>query len=336
MFEVNETGSILGDDKVYTTRFIAKAHEVPTIYISNVSRMIRYLYQNFTNGGGNWYETFVSPMIKMRVPYNWEYEQKKPGANSLPFGYGNYSHDGNGIQLWIPNETIDYPLYKEYRMDITYDPFYPFERNTTNNIGSNVGQGVIAYALALRHDWNHPNWNETLEEISPDYGVINIINKAVPLISSPQETNGFVPINLELNRLNLPSQFYVTFSVKDAFLHNGLLCTLMDRTPFVAVPPPVYTIDLTDNYLKGLRPGDERDIQLKMFSDTSLPYQVSFSSSGEKGIAELSFKPPNLFGTSKGFINSDLHIKILPTAEPSLYPVRISANISTKTCITTS
>ena len=203
-------------------------------------------------------------------------------------------------------------------MDITYDSLYPFQRDTTKNIGTtNFAPGAFAYALVLRHDWQHPEWKETLDESSSDS---ILISKPIPLSSSPEETNGFVPLVLGLNKLNLPSHFYVTFSVKDAFLHNGLLCTLIDRTPFVAIPPPSYSLILTNNYLKGLRAGDERDIQAKIYSDISLPFQVSFSPSGEKGIADLAFKPPAFLGNSKGFINSDLRIKTLPNIDQDIQP----------------
>jgi hypothetical protein len=266
--------------------------------------------------------------ITLKVPYNWQYTKTKPLTNFPPFGYGNYSNynyiDHVGPQWWIPLTGV-YPLYKEYRMDITYDSIYSFQRNKT----SVIGPGASTYALVLSHDWQHPLWHETLEELAPDRGLINLtgIKNGHDNRQTPKETDNYVPLNLDLSKLNLPDQFYVTFSTKDAFLHNGLLCTLTDRTPFVAVPPPAYTLSLTDNFIKGLRPGDAKDVGVKLYSNTSLPFEVSFSTEEQKGVAGLTFKPSTIHGLSRGFVDSFLHIETSPSAAPGLYPIPVSANI---------
>ena len=99
----------------------------------------------------------------MKVPYNWEYRQMEPAANLPPFfeniHYSNYN--GNGIQLLIPNQTISYPIYKEYIMDITYDPLYSFQRNKTS---LDLGSGDFTYALVQWHDWHDPSWKQRLDE----------------------------------------------------------------------------------------------------------------------------------------------------------------------------
>jgi hypothetical protein len=75
-----------------------------------------------------------------------------------------------------------------------------------------------------------------------------------------------------LAALNYSNQFRFFFGIFDAFLNDGRRCQLEDTSNWALVPPLEFNLTYSPSSLI-LRPGDEKDVQLHLNSNTNVGLQ---------------------------------------------------------------
>lgn len=141
------------------------------------------------------------------------------------------------------------------------------------------------------------------------------------------EDKGYISFSLNLEPLHLPDQFIMYFVQFVKYLNNGEICVLRDSTSQMSIPPPSYFISMSPSSVQNIRPGDERDVQVRIRSSTSLPFLLYLSSIPVPGL-EISFTPNKTSGIRSDVTTSNLHIKAMSEALARSYTIPIYANIS--------
>jgi hypothetical protein len=309
-YKTREVGTMIGDDKIFKIQYFAEASKYDK-YLPIVQNMIDSLelnrpileYENSKFG------------IKLQHPYNWGEARE---ISRPPFGYSNndnYISGISGIRFYLPVQGIYY-LVKTYRIAIDYDSPYAQQKR------------FLPYTITIGRDFQNKSWTKTIEEWSLDGKLNRTLDKETNFKGFFENGNGYILLNLNLDSLNLPNQFYAYFSAYVNFLNNGQDCRLTDNTDYISVPPPIYTLSTFPSSLNDMRPGDEKDIQLRVKSFTTLPFQLLLSTEEKKknGL-EITFRPNKTSGVPGELTISNLHVKVLPNATAQPYTFPIHANI---------
>jgi hypothetical protein len=166
------------------------------------------------------------------------------------------------------------------------------------------------------------NWTETNSELS--YAGPKILETYDLTYNNSYEN--FVDFSLDLGSIGLPNQYNVIFFA-DTYLAD-INCYLGDVTNLIAIPPPQFILSVTPSSLE-LRPGDEKNMQLKINSNTSINSNIYLSTYSDKDNeikANLTSTLISLlpFNTA----TSTLKVKALENATQGAYTLPISMNIS--------
>lgn len=236
----------------------------------------------------------------MQYPYNWA-----KGENAFtPHGY-NKTDLIYSVTFLSPIEG-PYFYSKNYRVDFDYD--YTYKK-----------QGIaLPYAVLYNSYLAHPNWTKLVYEWSmdgmtadggPTYRILH--NGTIKDKGIVEEEKGYVWWNTNLNSLNLPDQFYLTFGQQDFFVKDGKECNLEDSSDLVGSPPPEYSITLSPRFAESMRPEEVKNVKVDVKTNWTLPYHLTLFA--EKEGLELGFNPNNVTGSPGGVIAVNLRIKVLPT-----------------------
>jgi hypothetical protein len=183
----------------------------------------------------------------------------------------------------------------------------------------------LPYSVVIYKDNLKGPWLGRIFEYSADGQESRILANVTPSQELFKEGQRVIPLSLDLNSLNLPNQFYVSLIAREFFLKEGKLCSLEDKTDFISVPPPTYSLVINPPSLKNITIGDEKIVEVQLQSNSNLPFQVSFNSEAKD--LQLTFNPNQTAGIPNGITTSDLRIKVLPNATAKPYTIPISAEI---------
>jgi hypothetical protein len=234
---------------------------------------------------------YKSPHFTLEYPYNWA---KNEGATHSAYNEDNIiASTGFFSPVKGP-----YFFYKDYRLDIDYD--YPYKA---------LGKGM-PYTIEFSANRNtmEPKWSKLISEWSLDGEIKKPLYNVTQSKGFIEEGKGYVTLSVDLDSLNLPNQFYMTVGTDEKFLKDGQLCILNDRTDLVSSPPPEYSILLSPASLTDMRPGDEKNVEVQVKSNSTLPFDLTLSAI-EKDL-ELTFNPNKTSGVPGGITTSNLHIKV--------------------------
>jgi hypothetical protein len=300
---VFEDAVLYGDDKIYKIRYSAEAtkYNKYELAANRISSSIQYdipilTYKNPSLG------------LEMQYPYNWmkniRYKQNTLGTDKK---------DNLLFSISFQSPVVGpLSLIKEYRMVIGYDSSYGQQR---------------PYEIAFKWHLSNNTWLRTIEESPLQGKFAKIIDKKYYNSTPPFEKGtNYITYNVDLESLNLPDQFYVSFAAGEGYLRNGLLCVLTDSTDFISVPPPHYSISANPSSINDMRPGDERDVLIQINSPATLPFHISLSPEQRPGL-ELTFRPNEMSGVPGGISTSTLHIKALTNATKQSHITPIKAKI---------
>jgi hypothetical protein len=321
--KVNETGIMIGDDRVYTIRYIATSKQ----YDSSM-QILQKMISSFKIDPIILRYEDPSLGVRINYPHNWTLVRefgprdplKRPHHNTVLDRTGSYSPGSNGnliasIGFFSPIDG-PYSVYKSYSMYINYDSAYTGHRN------------VAPYAVAIELNSQNRTWIKTIREWSLDGKQQRILyNDTKTYDKFFEKGKGYVHIDLNLNSLNIRKQFYLYFSVYDVFVNDGHICSLFDSTPFVSVPPPTYSIYINSSSPK-IMVGDNETIPLYLkTSSPDLPFVVSFKPN-KTADTNLEFKPPTLSGGASPILTtSNMQINVTKNAKPGIHPIPIYASI---------
>ena len=297
--KAQERGIILHHDKVIKAQFFSELDQ-----FSNYLPMLQVLMDSIEFDVPTL--KHKDPYFEIEYPYNWT-RMQNPYLTILPAGY--YSNETEVISYIESHPPIDVPysILKKYRIDIDYD--YSYKR------AENTFPFVIEYVASRYQNPDGssipPNWTKFIAETQGDKSRI-IANSTRDDNGLINEDKGYVFWNINLDSLNLPNQFYITFRAQDIFIKDGQLCTLVDDTDFVGSPPPEYSMILSPGSIQDMRPGEERNVKVEVKTNSTLPFHTTFSANEDD--LQLVFEPNNVPGTEGGITTSNLKIKALPNA----------------------
>jgi archaellum component FlaF (FlaF/FlaG flagellin family) len=110
------------------------------------------------------------------------------------------------------------------------------------------------------------------------------------------------------------------------FFKNNRLCALHDPTNHVPFPPPEFYISTLPTSVT-LRPGEEKDIQVRLNSTAYSPSNATFSINQTEGL-KATFTPNRTSVPANGMVVSTLHINASENIEYRPYTLPIYATIS--------
>jgi hypothetical protein len=280
-----EFGTIIGDDKVMRVRYFSTPTNFEK-YLPVAKTMMDSLKINIPT------LDYKSSYFTLEYPYNWA---KKEGATHSMYKDRIIASSGFFSPVKGP-----YYFAKNYRLDIDYD--YPYKE---------LGKGM-PYTIEYSASSTNPTWSKLISEWSLDGKIKKLLYNVTQSKGFIEEEKGYVTLPVDLGSLNLPNQFYMTVGTEETFLKDGQYCFLNDRTDLVSSPPPEYSILLSPASLTNMRPGDEKNVEVQVKSNSTLPFDLTLA--GLEKDLELTFNPNKTAGVPGGITTSNLHIKVQPNA----------------------
>jgi hypothetical protein len=298
-----EYGTIIGDDKVYFIVYRVPWSDYAT-FAPIFDDMKKSLDINVTK------LNYKNPFLEMKYDYNWA---KDEGGTMI--GYNE--NDTYSFVTFYSPVSEPYYVLKVYQMDIDYDyPYKPFEGGTfpyTVSYQANNG----AY---------NPQWHSLVTDRSFHGNIERNLYNETKSKGFVEEEKGHVSFPLNMDSFSLPDQFYITFRIQDAFLKGGKMCILTDDTDFLPSPPPEFSVSFAPSSIKEMRRGDEENVEVRLQSNLTLPFDVTFSSTQKP--LQIKFNPNNTTGITNGLTTSNLNIEIPDNlTEDRSYSIPIRADI---------
>lgn len=245
----------------------------------------------------------------------------------------NYYSDGKTLNaiLWLSSP------FKEPSLNLSSSsPFIEIARRYVMLIHIDSVYGV-GQDYDIRIDWNpvHNIWTRTIQLSSLTAGENKKFdpweNKLIRIENYTdffERGKNYVELNVDLDAVSNPSQYsIVSYAMENFFTKDyRFSCNLVDITDSVHIPPPEFDISASQSSVV-LRPGEEKNIELQIKSNTKLNSHVSFSTNTNDGL-DLTFIPNQIFVYPLGLSISKLHIKALENAEQGIHTVPISSYIT--------
>lgn len=250
-----------------------------------------------------------------------------------------YHSDGKTLNatIWLSSPFIDPPQNAEAWLSPTVQdaPWYQIRYGLSIAVHSTYDTQGTDYSLMYRWDALNKNttlgknWTRTVMELSPegDQKVLEPTKKYNIFSANGQKR--YIDLSLDLTNLLYPDQYDLLFYAYDYFIENGHVCPLVDITPRVYNPPPVFTISTSPSSLE-IRPGEEKSITLKLQSSANIKSYVHFFTNQTdklKDKIKLNITSSNIAIPTYGIVTSDLNLKVAADTKPSSYQLPIFSNI---------
>ncbi|HET7285315.1 MAG TPA: hypothetical protein VFI70_11575 [Nitrososphaeraceae archaeon] len=289
----------------------------------------------------------LSPQISMEGinlrPDDWKLKIDDPltvnnitkcrdGQQHIPFPSiqaVSYYSDGKTLYttLWLSSqfkEINSTENYRDYGSFIIPDSVYSLKNQS----------------YETKISWNHHQpmaWTLISHILSPIAGfdkLLRLEHQEINHTNFYESGKNYVDLSLDLGAMGYPSRYsVVSYTTEQFFTKKGPLCTLIDVTDLVHIPPPEFVMSTLPNSLV-LRAGDESNIELQLKSNTTLPSNVSLSTDSTKGISST-IVPKNMSVSPLGVAISNLHIKALNNATiQHTHLLRINAKITIPITVT--
>jgi hypothetical protein len=180
------------------------------------------------------------------------------------------------------------------------------------------------------------NWTRQVQEISAydDARILEEANNYTIFDSRNRETK-YILFSFDLDKINSPQKYKAVFYLTNYFVKDRSFCRLIDTTNWVIIPPPEFSLSTSAGSVV-LRPGEEKDIELRIEGNTDLQSEASLTATNNSDVndVEVDFIPNKISIPASGTGTSTLHLTALNSAKSKPYTFPIIANISFPTSIT--
>ena len=170
---------------------------------------------------------------------------------------------------------------------------------------------------SIRYEWRADTmtWTKLVVEESPS-GQDRIIERVENDTSFFNNANNYINMFLDMGPLNYPESLELIYMSQSVYeVGTGVVCYLRDISPAVNAPPPQFNTTVNPNPLL-IRPGEQKDIQFKVTSNSNLDSNVILAPLEQYNDTKLSFQPMNISVLSYGTVVSNLQVKVLDNASP--------------------
>lgn len=181
------------------------------------------------------------------------------------------------------------------------------------------GKDDSDYKTSLEWKHSRDKWHSVLEQMSGYGEHIKQQNKVVVdrVVDTPDFSNtvgggSHVDLILNLNSVGSPDTYaaftnvYSEFSRPNPGGGEPIVCSLIDNTNWVPLPPPKIDLLVAPSSMT-LSPGEKKDVQVRANSSASVPADVIFLSTSNTTL-NLNYTPPKLFLSPFGKGSSTLRI----------------------------
>lgn len=247
--------------------------------------------------------------------------------------YVSYHNITNGISMRYPSQWEGNDRSDAISLIPLYDEGSAQARSYALNIDifSNYDTGTDYLLNQIWNAQNNYTWTTNFMQLGPEQ-LNGYISK--PLNSHYNKTvsanNSYVELILDLEKLNHPGQYQVSATISDIFTHNGHICKLRDFSNWISLPPASINITASPSSLL-IRPGEQKNIEVKTSTNSNLDSHVFLSSNTVDGL-QLEFVPTNMSLLASSSSSSTLKVEALDYTIPgNIYSVIINALISTST-----
>ena len=150
-----------------------------------------------------------------------------------------------------------------------------------------------------------------------------------------EKENPYILFTFDLNVANFPKQYKAVLYVTDHFVINHKFCRLVDMTNWIIIPPPEFVMTASPNSVE-LRPGGEKNVQIKLKGNTDLESEAVLATTNLTGNSEnmTHFSPKKISIPPSEGGTSNLIIKVPNNAKEQTFAMPISANITFPNTIT--
>jgi hypothetical protein len=330
----------LNGDKAFLIRYIAEAQKYD-LYLPTIQKMIDSLdigtnsmprNMNYTSN----FLSYKSPALGLKIlhPSNWTRVEENNNDNISSISFSSpYEHPPL-------NDTLSSSPFKNF--------FSPYEEPSLNDVLSSdkvenfswVGaRYVIAMDINSVYDkgsdylvqvgWNKAlgqnEWVMRFTEQSTTSG-IKVLYENKNYTGFYNKDGNYIALSFDLHTLNFPDQYRLV-SYVDVYYHkNNRLCSLHDPSNHVPFPPPTFYISTSPNSVT-LRPGEEREIQLRLNSTAYSPSNATFSTNQTEDL-KVTFTPNRTSVPANGMAVSTLRVKASEEIEDKPYTLPLYATIS--------
>jgi hypothetical protein len=301
--KTEQIGTIIGGDKIFRIRYTAKSENFNA---SDAANIVRHLETNPANF------TYRSPTynIKVQYPSDW--------IETTNRTFGNFKPDDiDSVSFYSPIRG-PYSLLKSFDIALSYESAY----------GGLAEHGNVTVPYESRISWNATNrmWIKQINEYSLDGQEFKVLYPKT-LGSDFNAGNGYIPLNLNLSSIRLPSQFYVYFYARDYYVKDGQYCSLYEKTHFVSVPPPTYSISIVPSSLY-IRAGETQTAIVHLQSFQDIPFTAFFSIANKTTGVNTIFRPDRVsVNVPPETTTSYLDIKTTSDTSQQPYDLGVKAEI---------
>jgi hypothetical protein len=233
----------------------------------------------------------------------------------------SYNSDGKTLDatIWLNSSFIESPDQDQSEIHWKHLVYSMYV-----DIDSAYDLGVD-YIINILWSEDNKTWTKEVIESSPP---------AAKFVSTKSNLTGFfdksyVMLSLDLNMVNYPTQYKVFFVTGANFTKEhepNAECSIVDVSNLVSVPPPEFEI-FTSPTLLELRPGEQKNVQLKIQSKTNLNSNIALFTEGNENV-QADFTTNQTFMSPSSIAISTLKITATQDAKPQSFSIPLSMHVT--------
>ena len=176
-------------------------------------------------------------------------------------------------------------------------------------------------------------WTKQITEVSAyDNSRVLEENSNYTDFNDNQEEISYILFSFDLSKVNFPERYKAALYITDYFIKDRKFCTLIDTTNWVIIPPPDFDMSTNPSSIE-LRPGQDKNIQIRLKSNTDLESEALLSANNTNDAVgsgiQLDISPDNQISIPASSSGSfSLNMKANNIVKQGSYTFPLIANIS--------
>jgi hypothetical protein len=199
------------------------------------------------------------------------------------------------------------------------------------DFNSETGYNGFDYLINIRWNTTSQTWERPVIKYSPDGNEIRTIQETNNFTGFfGREFNEYVLLSFDLDIIGSPTKYKVLFyanAFEGAFERTEFPVLMgRDVSRWVPIPPPEFSISTSPSSI-AIRPGEEKNVELKLLSNTEFESYIDLSTAAIPKI-ESNIIPNRIAMSSNGESTSVLKVKALENSTAGIVLLPVQTNIS--------